>query len=187
VTQKRLDRLLDALARLPADVHCIIAGDGSQRGTLQAQAGAMGIAARVHFLGDRADVADVLGSLDVFVMTSDREGMSNAMLEALAAEVPVVSTAVSGTEALRRGDDWIAPGVVVGFDAAAVAEGVRGLLEDAGRRRAMAAAAGRRAREVFSAPRVLDAWERVLAGGSGDFEAEGTSARELAGAQADDR
>jgi glycosyltransferase involved in cell wall biosynthesis len=186
VTQKRLDRLLDAVARLPADVQCIIAGDGALRGALQAQAAALGIAPRVHFLGERADVADVLGALDVFVMTSDREGMSNAMLEALAAEVPVVCTPVSGTdEALRCGDDWIAPGVVVDFDAAAVAEGIRGVLEDAGRRQAMAAAAGRRAREMFSFPRMLDAWERVLAGGSGDFEAGEASARELAGAQAE--
>ena len=187
VVQKRLDRLLDAVARLPADVHCIVAGDGGLRGALQAQAAALGIAGRVHFLGHRGDVADVLGALDVYVMTSDREGMSNAMLEALAAEVPVVSTPVSGTEALRGGGDGTAPGVVVDFDAAAVAEGVRGVLEDAERRRAMAAAAGRRARDEFGFGRMLDAWERVLAGGAGDFEAGRASGRELAGARADHR
>ena len=181
VAQKRIDRLLDSVGRLPAEVHCIVAGEGPLRDALRRQAAALGIAGRVHFLGHRADVADVLGALDVFVLSSDREGMSNAMLEALAAEVPVVSTRVSGAEeALRCGADGIAPGVVVDFDAAALADAVRAVLGDTERRRAMAAAAGRRAREVFGFPRVLDAWERVLAGESGDYQAEDTSASEAA-------
>lgn len=183
VAQKRLDRLLDAVARLPDDVHCILAGDGPLRSALERQAAALGIAGRVHFLGHRAEVAEVLAALDVFAMTSDREGMSNAMLEALAAEVPVVSTRVSGTdEALRPGAGGIAPGVVVGFDVDAVAEGIRSMLDDADRRRAMGAAAGARARGEFGFPRVLDAWERVLAGGPADPQAEETSAGELVGA-----
>jgi glycosyltransferase involved in cell wall biosynthesis len=185
VAQKRLDRLLDAVARLPRDVHCILAGEGPLRGTLERQAAALGLAGRVHFLGHRADVADVLGALDVFVATSDREGMSNAMLEALAAEVPVVSTPVSGTdEALRPGRGGVAPGVVVRFDADAVAGAVRAVLDDADRRRAMAAAAGMRAREAFGFPRVLDAWERVLAGEPADFDPRetGASVGELVGA-----
>lgn len=177
VEQKRLDRLLDAVARLPDDVHCILAGDGPLRGALERRAVALGMAGRVHFLGHRPDVADVLAALDVFVMTSDREGMSNAMLEALAAEVPVVSTRVSGTdEALRPVVDGVAPGVVVGFDADAVADGIRAVLEDDCRRHAMRAAAGLRARGEFGFPRVLDAWERVLAGGPADLQAEETGA-----------
>jgi glycosyltransferase involved in cell wall biosynthesis len=116
-------------------------------------------------------------------MTSDREGMSNAMLEALAAEVPVVSTRVSGTdEALRPVRGGVAPGVVVGFDADAVADGIRGVLEDDCRRHAMSTAAGVRARGEFGFPRVLDAWERVLAGGSADLQAEKTSVGDLVGA-----
>jgi glycosyltransferase involved in cell wall biosynthesis len=181
VAQKRLDRLLDAVARLPDDVHCILAGDGPLRGALERQAAALGMAGRVHFLGHRADVAQVLAALDVFAMTSDREGMSNAMLEALAAEVPVVSTRVSGTdEALRPGVSGIAPGVVVGFDADAVADGIRGVLDDDGRRHAMRAAAGLRARDEFGFPRVLDAWERVLAGDPADPQE--TSVGDLVGA-----
>jgi glycosyltransferase involved in cell wall biosynthesis len=184
VAQKRLDRLLDAVARLPDDVHCIVAGAGPLRGALQRQAAALGTAERVHFLGERGDVAEVLAALDVFVMTSDREGMSNAMLEALAAEVPVVSTAVSGTdEALRPVGDGLAPGVVVAFDADAVAEGIRGVLDDECRRQAMRAAAGMRARGEFGFPRVLDAWERVLAGSPADFDSRATdSVGELVGA-----
>ncbi|HEX2079134.1 MAG TPA: glycosyltransferase [Longimicrobium sp.] len=178
VGQKRLDRLVDAVAQLPADVHCILAGDGPLRGTLEQRAVAMGIAGRVHFLGYSPDVGEVLPALDLFVAASDQEGMSNAMLEALAAGVPVVSTDVSGTdEALRPGPDGTAPGVVVGFEAAALADGIRALLHDPERREAMAAAARRRAR-AFAFPRVLDAWERVLAGRPADFRIEETRARE---------
>lgn len=183
--QKRLDRLLDAVGRLPPGVHCIVAGDGPLREPLRRQAGSPGLAGRVHFLGHREDVGDVLAALDVFVMTSEREGMSNAMIEAMAAEVPVVSTDVSGTdEALRPGPDGVAPGLVVEHDAGAVARGIGALLSDAPRRRAMGAAGGLRARHAFSPPRVLDAWERVLSGGGGS-ERESASVRERESAKAD--
>jgi glycosyltransferase involved in cell wall biosynthesis len=164
-TQKRLDRLLDAVARLPADVRCILAGEGPCKAALREQAAALGIADRVYFLGYHADVGDVLDALDVFAVTSAQEGMSNAMLEALAAGVPVVSTPVSGTEeALRPGPGSAAPGVVVDFDAGAIAEGLGAVLADRSLRHAMASAAALRAAESFSWPSVLDRWEQVLAG-----------------------
>jgi glycosyltransferase involved in cell wall biosynthesis len=165
-SQKRLDRLLDAVARLPADVHCIIAGEGPAEHELRGQAAREGIAQRVHFLGYHGDVGDVLAALDVFAITSAQEGMSNAMLEALAAGVPVVSTPVSGTdEALRPDADGSTPGLIVDFGVDAIADGLRAVLHDPARRQAMASAALRRAGD-FAFPRVLDAWEQVLAGSS---------------------
>jgi len=178
-SQKRLDRLLDVLARLPAEAHCILAGDGPCGAALREQAAALGIGGRVHFLGYRDGVGDVLAALDVFAVTSEQEGMSNAMLEALAAGVPVVSTPVSGTdEVLRPGAEGAAPGLIVDFGADAVAAGLRAVLLDPARRREMSAAALRRA-EDFAFPRVLDAWERVLDGGFLDSRTvERASARE---------
>lgn len=100
--QKRLDRLISLTARLPESVHCLIAGEGRRRAELENHARSEGVADRVHFLGFRDDVGDVLSALDVLVVTSDRESLANAMLEALAAGVPVVSTPVSGAaEALE--------------------------------------------------------------------------------------
>lgn len=164
--QKRFDRLVRALAALPSDVHCILAGEGKLRGEIEAQAVEMGVRDRMHFLGNRDDVGDVLDALDLFVVCSDKEMLCFAMLEALSAGVPVVSTPVSGArEALEPLPDGRAPGVVVGWDDAELADALGGLLADPARRAAMREEALRRAEGRFGFERMLDEWERVLAGG----------------------
>ena len=154
------------------EVHCVLAGEGEERGRLEALAAELGIAARTHFLGFRDDTGDVLGALDAFVICSNREGMSNAMLEALAAGVPVVSTPVSGAdEALAPFADGRRPGILVdGFDSAPIAGALRGMMADPRMRAGMAEAARERAREEFGMERMLDRWEGVL-GAVGSQEA----------------
>lgn len=162
--QKRLDRLLDVLALLPG-VHAALAGEGEMEGAIRARAAALGLADRVHLLGYRRDVAVVLAALDVFVLTSEREGMANAMLEAMAAGVPVVSTPVSGAEeALGPDGEGRAPGLIVAAEPRALAEAVSGLLDVRAVRLAMGGEGRRRARERFGFERMLDAWEGVLGG-----------------------
>ena len=160
VPQKRLDLLLRATARLPG-VRCVLAGSGPDEGELVRLAERLGISDRVAFLGHREDVGDVLSALDLFAVTSRVEGMSNAMLEALAAGVPVLSTPVCGAaEALADGAP--APGQVVEDDEEAVAGGMATLLAD---RRTLAergAAARARARERFAWSGVLDRWEELV-------------------------
>jgi L-malate glycosyltransferase len=170
VVQKRFDRLLRALARLPADVHLVVAGEGGQRGALEALARELGVAERAHLLGRRDDIPDILAALDVFVISSDKEGLSNAMLEALSQGVPVVSTAVSGApEALAPLPDGSAPGLIVELEPSALAEGIRGLLDDPGLRRRMSEAAVRRVKERFDFDGMISRWERVLSdGGPGE-------------------
>jgi glycosyltransferase involved in cell wall biosynthesis len=166
-TQKRLDRLLRAAARLPG-VHCIVAGDGEEREALAALAAELGLAGRVHLLGHRDDPGDVLAAMDVFVVSSDREGLSSSMLEALACGLPVVSTPVSGADdALEPLADGSAPGEIVGFSENAIAAAVGALLADPIRRREMGQAARRRVAERFGMEPMLDAWETLLAGGGG--------------------
>ncbi len=165
--QKRFDRLLRAVALLPVAVHCIVAGEGSECGALRALARELGIAERVRLVGHRDDVGDVLAALDVFVVSSDREMLSFAMLEALAAGVPVVSTAVSGArEALAASPGETLPGEVVGFGAGEIAAAVAALLANREQLRAMGAAAARRARERFGFEKMLDEWEAVLRHGA---------------------
>lgn len=167
--QKRLDRLLRAVARLPEAVHCALAGDGPDRGQLEALARSLGIADRIHFLGHRDDPILVYAALDLMVISSDREGMSNAMLEAMAAGVPVISTPVSGAEdALAAEPSAPAPGVLLdGFDEERLAAALRSCLEDPERLREMGEAARERALARFDYERVLDRWEAVLTTGFG--------------------
>jgi glycosyltransferase involved in cell wall biosynthesis len=164
--QKRLDRLLRAVAILGNEVHCVIAGDGPERTALATLAEALGIASRVHFLGQRDDPWTVYAVMDVMVVSSDREGMSNSMLEALATGVPVVSTPVSGAEeALAPFPDGSCPGVLLrGFDEQELAAELRALLHDPVALRRMGAAARNRAASEFDFDRMLDRWVAVLAG-----------------------
>lgn len=168
--QKRVDRLMEVMALLPDDVQCLIAGDGGERPKVEALAERLGVRGRVHFLGRRDDVGNVLDALDVFVITSDTEGLSNAMLEALASGVPVISTPVSGAaEALEPPPDGAAPpGEVAGFDPPELAAAIGRVLADPGRRREMAEASRERARERFGVEGMLDRWEAVLAGRGGE-------------------
>ena len=164
--QKRFDRLVRALAALPPEVHCIVTGEGEERDAIQSLAAELGVGDRLHLPGFRRDVGDVLDALDVFVVCSDREGMANAMLEAMAFGIPIVSTRVSGAEeALEPLADGAAPGEIVGFSDDDLAAALRRLLADADARRAMGEAGRRRVAERFSYERWLDRWEALLAGG----------------------
>ncbi len=161
--QKRFDRLVRALALLPAHVHCVLAGEGEEREAIESLAAELGVRHRLHLLGFRSDVGDVLDALDVFVLCSDREGMANAMLEAKMAGVPVVSTPVSGAhEALEPLADGRLPGRVVGFEVEEIAAAVGEMVEFPALRAVMSAAARERAEERFGFERMLDEWERVL-------------------------
>ena len=127
--QKGLDTLLKAVALLKqrnAEVRCIIVGEGKARTELEAQARTLGIADAVLFVGTRRDIPAVLAALDVFVLPSRFEGLSLALLEAMAAGCPVVATAVSGSvEVVHDGETGL---LVPPGDAKALAEAVYRLL-----------------------------------------------------------
>ncbi|MBV9110504.1 MAG: glycosyltransferase [Gemmatimonadetes bacterium] len=163
--QKRFDRLVRALALLPSNVHCVVAGEGEETDGLRALAAQLGVSERLHLPGFRRDVGDMLAALDVFVVSSDREGLANAMLEAMATGIPVISTPVSGAEeALEPFPDVTRPGEIVAAEPEAIAATLRRLLDDPSARQTMGAAGRRRVAERFSAEAMVDAWEALLAG-----------------------
>jgi glycosyltransferase involved in cell wall biosynthesis len=89
------------------DVEFVLAGDGPLREEVEREAQTLGIGERVVFLGDRRDIPAVLASMDVAVLTSDSEGLSNVILEAMAAGLPVVAYRVGGNAELvneKRGE-----------------------------------------------------------------------------------
>lgn len=84
--------------------HFLFIGDGELRASLMAQVATAGIADHIHFLGVQSDVPTLLAAVDAFVLPSLWEGLSIALLEAMAAGKPIVATAVSGTvEVLQDG------------------------------------------------------------------------------------
>jgi glycosyltransferase involved in cell wall biosynthesis len=102
---KRQDVLIRGFARLGGVQgrgmpHLLIVGDGELRGDLLALAKNLGIANRVHFVGRQTKPEQFLHAMDVFALTSRSEGMPLAVLEAWAAGLPVVASAVGGLPAL---------------------------------------------------------------------------------------
>jgi glycosyltransferase involved in cell wall biosynthesis len=103
--QKAPEQWIDALAAVGGDdVWGIWIGDGPRRADLLARARRRGIADRFRLLGYREDVAELLPALDVFALASRYEGLPCALVEAIAAGVPVVATAVNSVP------DLIEPG-----------------------------------------------------------------------------
>jgi glycosyltransferase involved in cell wall biosynthesis len=117
VPAKRLDRFLRALARARRQgirLRGAIAGDGPERPGLEALAGALGLFPEgVVFFGERHDVPRLLAWADMLVLTSQHEGFPNVLLEAMAAHLPVVTTAAGDAASLVRDGRT---GFVVPFD-----------------------------------------------------------------------
>ena len=82
--------------RAVPDAHFVFAGDGPQTDNLKAQIACLGVAGRVHLLGLRRDVANVLAGLDLFVLPTREEALGTAYIEAMAMGLPIVGTQVGG-------------------------------------------------------------------------------------------
>jgi glycosyltransferase involved in cell wall biosynthesis len=143
--------LLDAIPRVlerQPNCHFVFAGDGPMREALEARVRELGLESRVHFLGLRRDVANVLQSLDLFVLPTHQEALGTALIEAAIQGLAAVGTRVDGVpEVVRDGETGL---LVPPHDSAALAAAIVELLCDPERRRSMGATAARHAREHYS-------------------------------------
>jgi len=137
-------------ARHPETRFLIVGGarDEELLKRLRNQADELGISQHVRFLGWRSDIPDVLAATDISVLTSDYEGLSNSVVEAMCAGKPVISTDYPGVDEIVR--DGVNGFVVPRRDATAMAEKVCLLLEDPPLRRQMGQAGRQIVREQFS-------------------------------------
>ena len=166
---KRNDLLVDAFSlirrtRPRAELHVV--GDGPDRGTLERQIGELGLDGAVRLLGRRDDIPEILSRAACFVLASDYEGCPLAVIEAMAAGVPVVATGVGGVpELVADGESGLVvpPGAAPAFAAA-----VETVLSDQARARQMGAAGRVIARSRLSHERmisdVLRLYEEVAKG-----------------------
>ncbi len=100
-SQKAPQHLVEAMAILDRrGVHAVWIGDGPLRSEIETLIRRRGLEGRVHLVGERSDVADLLPGLDVFVMTSLYEGLPCAIVEAMRCGLPVVASAVNGVPEL---------------------------------------------------------------------------------------
>ena len=151
VQQKRVDILLEAIAKVlesRQDFQCLIVGDGDLQKALRRQADALRITGHVSFEGFHADIRPYLQASDLFVLTSDTEGLPLSILEAMACGLPCIVTDVSGnSEAVMDGDTGI---VVPPQSPDAVARAILFMLEHSSVRLRMAEAARERVCQHFN-------------------------------------
>jgi glycosyltransferase involved in cell wall biosynthesis len=142
-----------------ADVRFVIAGDGAARAELQEYANRLGIASSVLFTGFRTDLPLLLKEADISVLPSLSEGLSNSILEAMLAGVPVIATDVGGNPEIV--EDGVTGLLVPVRDSAALAKAMIRMFEEPGIRVQFGAAGRRRIATVFSMDGSLASVERL--------------------------
>jgi glycosyltransferase involved in cell wall biosynthesis len=146
--EKGFDVLIRAVAGMVAagrDVGLAIVGEGDEEARLRALIAETGSGDRIQLLGYRSDVANFYQALDVFALSSYREGLPNVLLEAMALGAPVVATAIAGIpRVIQDGENGL---LVEAGDAGALAGALTRLLDDAGLR----ARLGHAARQTIEA------------------------------------
>lgn len=159
---KGIDHLIEAVALLPptaGHVRGVIAGDGPESETLKRLANTLGVADRVTFTGFREDVGDLLAACDIVTVPSLREGLSMALLEAMAASKPIIATSIgSQREVASRGEMAL-------LVPPANTQALRNAIERLTGNPALMARLGANARAVYESSytenRMLDAYRRL--------------------------
>jgi glycosyltransferase involved in cell wall biosynthesis len=161
VRRKGVDVLLAAFAEIAPRTRAAlwVAGDGPERGALEAAAARLRVRERVQFLGHRSDVPDLLEACDVFVLPSRLEGLGVAALEAMARARPVVASAVGGLAEIvvpDRTGFLVPPG-----DAMALAGALERLVADPALAQRLGDSGAKRVSERFLAEQMVSAYEAL--------------------------
>jgi len=161
--QKNHLLLLDSFAQGVASnphAHLLLVGSGPLELEVKKRAEALGLRNKTRFLGVRADIPEILGAADAFVLSSDWEGNPLSVMEAMAAGKPVICTTVGGVpELVEDGECGL---LVPQRDEKALAKAMKYILEDSGARTLMGRASARRAVERFDLKTMTEAYEDLF-------------------------
>ncbi|NWF96913.1 MAG: glycosyltransferase, partial [Candidatus Thorarchaeota archaeon] len=160
---KRVVELVDIMKgvveRVP-DCRLLIAGDGPTRVNVERRIEELNLCKKVHLLGVRSNMQELMCCADMFLLNSTLEGMPLVLLEAMACRLPVVTTPAGGVpELVRPGKDGV---VTEGFEKEEYVEAVVALLEDDKTRRQLASAGRKRVEDSFSSDKVVPMYESVF-------------------------
>lgn len=162
---KNYEVLVTAFAKLAGqlpDLHLALLGDGPCRERLLGKAKQLGVADRVSILGWRPDPENFLAALDLFVLPSKYEGMSNVVLEAMASGLPVVCADLPAhREVFESGREGL---VVSPCNAETLAEVLAELCRDPERRKSLGLAARKQVVSRFSISRMVSDYEGLYGG-----------------------
>ena len=162
VEPKGYPHLLDAMVRIQAhlpEVKALLVGDGELRPAMEEKVQKLGLSDSVVFTGIRRDVPEILALLDIFVLPSLWEGLPIALLEAMAAGLPVVATAVGGTPEVVV--DGVTGFLVPPRDPQALADAILRLLRDPELRQRMGEAGRARVAAHFSIEQMVHKTEAL--------------------------
>ena len=161
--RKAYDVLLESLGLLSAQgvkFALLLAGTGPERPALEALSQRLGLAERVQFLGDVDDVPALLATACLFAHPSKMEGLSNSILEAMAAGLPVVASSAGGNAEIV--EDGVTGLLVPPGRPEPLAEAIRRLLDDAALRKRLGEQGLRNVNERCSESRVADDYEDAI-------------------------
>lgn len=141
------------------DLRLVIVGDGPLRATLEALARSLEIHQRVTFTGNRDDIPDLLRAVDLFVLPSINEGISNTILEAMASGLPVVASNVGGNPELVV--DGVTGRLYDPTNADALATALLSYVTEAGMRRVHGEAGRARVLQIFSLEAMVQRYQAL--------------------------
>ncbi|AHM58432.1 group 1 glycosyl transferase [Flammeovirgaceae bacterium 311] len=160
--QKRLDlfiKVVEAIAKRNEKVSVIMIGDGPEKPQVEAEAASLGLLGRVYFEGLQHNVKPYLDITDIYLMTSDFEGLPIALLEAMSMSCAPVATEVGGIPELVQNE--ISGLLRPAGDIDALQEAVESLIQDSRRRLEIAANARLRIEQQFSMKKMVRELEEV--------------------------
>jgi glycosyltransferase involved in cell wall biosynthesis len=183
VRQKGFDLLIEAFARCAGqhpEWSLVILGEGEERSNLESLISAMGLQDRVRLAGKVPQPSHILGQADLFVLSSRFEGFPNALMEAMACKLAVISTDCPNgpRDIVRDGVDGL---LIPPDDVNALAKGMDRLMANPMERQRLGAGATEVVKR-FSIEKIMSMWDELVAhtcrsGTGGEYERRGPLAR----------